>query len=71
MFTDRIFPQNRYITRCRAENETQSLKGKHVLVIGGTQGIGAGLLPFSPPLPALFLGMLTCSCCKTIRRSGM
>jgi hypothetical protein len=37
-----LFPQNRYIQQCRKENNNLDLKGKHVLVIGGTQGIGAG-----------------------------
>jgi hypothetical protein len=43
MISTWLYPQNRYIQRCRQENNTKTLKGKHVLVIGGTQGIGAGL----------------------------
>src|SRR5947199_6114020 len=42
MISNWLYPQTRYIQRCREENNNANLKGKHVLVIGGTQGIGAG-----------------------------
>ena len=72
MFTDRIFPQNRYIKRCKAENDVQSLKGKHVLIIGGTQGIGAGFPSPNSVSRSLFCGAsLTYSCCTPIREPGM
>lgn len=48
MISSWIYPQYAYIQRCRQENKKTSLKGKHVLVIGGTQGIGAGPPNHSP-----------------------
>lgn len=48
MISTWLYPQHKYIQRCREENNALDLKGKHVLVVGGTQGIGAGLLPQSP-----------------------
>ena len=48
MISTWLYPQHKYIQGCREENNALDLKGKHVLVVGGTQGIGAGLLPQSP-----------------------
>jgi len=43
-----VLPRKRYFNRCKKEIEHRDLTGKHVLVVGGTEGIGAGTFP---PLP--------------------
>ena len=48
MLSSLVYPRSNYFRRCHDENEKKKkvLKGKHVLVIGGTGGIGSG--PSSP-----------------------
>src|ERR1700738_735868 len=55
MISSWLYPQNRYIQHCRQETSSLNLKGKHVLIIGGTQGIGAGISQIPLPITYTFL----------------
>jgi len=46
-------PRRNYLNRCQWEAEREDLRGKHVLIIGGTQGIGA-CIPLSPSAQKFF-----------------